>query len=395
MKKILIIGAGILQVPAFIEAKKMGYRVATFDQDVNAPGFVIADEAYQISTLDIEVATAKACDIKPDGVMTLASDMPLRTVANIAQRLGLHSISIETAEVATNKLMMRERLQQHNVPIPVFYKVSNFEEFRNVVKNFKTEKIIVKPADNSGSRGVQLCDVSKMIEKETYDYSVEFSRNGMLVVEEYMNGPEVSVETYSINGMVEVIAITDKVTTGAPYFVEMGHSQPTILDLDIQEQISKVAVDAVLALGILDGPSHVEIIVTENGPKIVELGARLGGDNISTSLVPLSTGVNLVRACIKTAFGEIPEIKKKFNKAAIIKYINPQKGEIRSIQGIEDIPNIPGVEQFVLLKDVGDVVTEIKNSNDRIGFLICTGDELKYSIAQSDFALARLKIITN
>jgi biotin carboxylase len=394
MKKILIIGAGILQVPAIIEAKKMGYKVATFDQDKNAPGFILADESYQISTLDIIEATTKAIEIKPDGVMTLASDMPLRTVASIAQTLGLKAISIKTAEVATNKLKMRDELERKKVPIPCFYKVDEFEEFKKVVRNFKTEKIIVKPADNSGSRGVQLCDTTNLNIKETYDYSKKFSRSGELIVEEYMNGPEVSVETFSLNGKVHVIAITDKVTTGTPYFVEMGHSQPSKLDIELQKEVCNVATAAVLALEVFDGPSHVEIIVTEQGPKIVELGARLGGDNISTSLVPLSTGVNLVKACIQLALGEIPDIKNKFNRAAIIKYIDPPKGEIISIHGIEEIRESRGVEEFVMLKHVGQTITEIRNSTERSGFLISSGDDLKDVTNQINIALDKLDIIT-
>lgn len=195
--------------------------------------------------------------------------------------------------------------------------------------------------------------------KDSYIYSRDFSRSGQLIIEEYMNGPEVSVETFSLNGKVHIIAITDKITTGAPYFVEMGHSQPSKLDIDLQEEICKVAIAAVLALKIYDGPSHVEIIVTPSGPKIVELGARLGGDNITTSLVPLSTGVNLVKACLQTAIGEIPDINKKFNRAAIIKYIEPPMGKITSIIGIEEISEIHGVE-FVMLKRVGEKITEIK-----------------------------------
>ena len=89
---------------------------------------------------------------------------------------------------------------------------------------------------------------------------------------------------------MHVIQITDKLTTGAPYFVEMGHNQPSLLPKNIQQQIEKVAKMAVKALGIQNGPSHTEIKVTSEGPKIVEIGARLGGDNITTHLVPLSTG---------------------------------------------------------------------------------------------------------
>lgn len=380
-------------MPAIIEAKKMGYKVATFDQDSNAPGFKLADESYQISTLDILNATNKAIEIKPDGVMTLASDMPLRTVASIAHSLGLKSISIETAEVATNKLKMREELERNKVPIPYFYKIDGFEDFVNAVKKFKNEKIIVKPADNSGSRGVQLCNTTNMNIKDSYIYSRDFSRSGQLIIEEYMNGPEVSVETFSLNGKVHIIAITDKITTGAPYFVEMGHSQPSKLDIDLQEEICKVAIAAVLALKIYDGPSHVEIIVTPSGPKIVELGARLGGDNITTSLVPLSTGVNLVKACLQTAIGEIPDINKKFNRAAIIKYIEPPMGKITSIIGIEEISEIHGVE-FVMLKRVGEKITEIKNSSDRSGYIINSGNNLKDASNQMDVALGKLKITT-
>jgi biotin carboxylase len=393
VKKILIIGAGTLQVPAIIEAKKMGYYVATFDLDNNAPGFKLADESYVISTIDIEAAVSKAREIRPDGVMTLASDMPLRTVAAIAKELSLKAISEETAYFATNKARMREKLQENGVPIPKFYIADDLTTFEKSVGEFKGERFIVKPADNSGSRGVHLCDDITDI-YNIYKYSKRYSRSGEVLIEEYMEGQEVSVETFAINGNVYVIAITDKLTTKAPYFVEMGHSQPSRFDIINQDKISNIAIQSVKALGIMNGPSHVEVMVTRDGPKIVELGARLGGDNITTHLVPISTGVNLVESTIKQALGEVPNITRTQQGAAVIRYFQSPVGKIISINGIEETKKVFGVKEINLIKDVGDFIQEVQNSTDRIGFIICGGANLEEVIEQCDKALNAVKITT-
>lgn len=375
MKKILIIGAGILQIPAIIEAKKMGLKVVAFDYDKNAPGFKIADEAYVISTIDIENAVKKAKEIKPDGVMTLASDMPLRTVAAIANELNLPSVSEETAYAATNKARMREILQENGVPIPIFYKINTKLLFDEKIKQFIDRQFIVKPADNSGSRGVGLCDVGSDMDK-VYNYSMLHSRSGEILIEEYMTGQEVSVETFAINGQINIIAITDKITTGAPYFVEIGHSQPSTINSEIQREICEVAIAANKALNILNGPSHVEIIVTQDGPKVVEIGARLGGDNITSHLVPLSSGINLVKATIQYALNEDPDIKRTKKQAAVINYFKSPTGIITSIRGIEEIRKFDGVVEVQIAKNVGEEVAEIRNSSDRIGYYICSGESL-------------------
>ena len=300
--------------------------------------------------------------------MTLATDMPMRTVAAVAKEMNLIGIDEETALKATNKAEMRKALQLNNVPIPKFYVVSNKDEYKEVVKQFNIP-FIVKPADSSGSRGIfEVKDIhNDDLIIEAYDYCHPFSKVGDVVVEEYMEGPEVSVETLTVNGECHVIQITDKLTTGAPHYVEMGHSQPTMLSKEISEQISKVAKAANKAIGIKNGPSHTEIIVTKEGPKIVELGARLGGDNITTHLVPLSTGVNMVECC------EIPDIKKKWHKGSAIRYFDQKPGCIKSIDGIEKAKKVSGVKQISIVHGVGENVTEVTSSGSRIGFVITQG----------------------
>lgn len=393
MKKIMILGASILQLPAILKAKEMGLQVIAVDMDKNAIGFKDADVCLEISTIDIQkvIDAAKRYDI--DGIITIASDMPMRTVAAVAKELNLVGITEETALKATNKALMRECLKEHDVPIPLFFKASDYDKYLNKVKLFSS-KFIVKPADNSGSRGILLVQDIKNIHEIEYafDYSKKYSRSGEIIVEEYMEGPEVSIETLSIDGQVNIIAITDKLTTGSPNFVEMGHSQPSQLSQQIQNQIKEIAIKAIIAIGINNGPSHTEIIVTNEGPKIVELGARLGGDNITTHLVPLSTGVDMVKCCIEIALGNKPDFDRKINGGSAIRYFQISTGKIKGIFGLNRAKLMPCIKQISFIKKPGDYVNVINNSSDRIGFIISQSDSAINAIRICEEAMSIIKI---
>lgn len=397
MKQIMILGASILQLPAIQKAKKMGLNVIAVDMNPEAVGFKEAGITCEvISTIDTEKILEAAKRYKIDGIMTLASDMPMRSVAFVAKKLGLVGISEQTALNATNKAVMRQCLKEHGVPIPEFYKVSSKEQYEDALSVFRNKGIrcIVKPADNSGSRGIELiADINNAQETGTaYEYSKNNSRCGDVVVEEYMEGAEVSVETLSIGGECHVIQITDKLTTGAPFFVEMGHSEPSMLPDEIKKRIAEVARSAVNAIGITDGPSHTEIKVTQDGPKIVELGARLGGDNITTHLVPLSTGVDMVECCIRIALGEKPDLEKKFDKGSAIRYLKSDIGEIQGISGIDEARKVPGVKQVSIVHGVGDRARKIKNSVDRIGFVIAQADSPENAVSICEDAMQKIAI---
>ncbi len=396
-KKIMILGASILQLPAIQKAKEMGLQIVAVDMNPDAIGFQEEGVVKEvISTIDISAVVECAKKHGVDGVMTLASDMPMRTVAAVSKELGLVGITEETALKATNKACMREALQQYGVPIPVFYKVSNRAQYNEAVSKF-TVPFIVKPADNSGSRGI--VKISNLEDKvaifEAYDYSKASSRNGDVVVEEYMCGPEVSVETLTVDGECHIIQITDKITTGAPHFVEMGHTQPSQLDIETKKQIAEIAKMANRAVGITNGPSHTEIIVTKSGPKIVELGARLGGDCITTHLVPLCTGVDMVESCIKIALGEKPDIASKFCKGSAIRYLTCESGKIESITGIEKASRFEGIRQISIVHNAGEIVSEIKSSSDRVGFVVAQGEDAIEARNFCKEAISKINITIN
>ena len=208
-----------------------------------------------------------------------------------------------------------------------------------------------------------------------------------------MEGPEVSVETLAVDGDVHVIQITDKLTTGAPYFVEMGHSQPSQLSEEIRRRIAEVAVAANKAIGIQNGPSHTEIIVTRDGPKIVELGARLGGDCITTHLVPLSTGVNMVECSIRIALGEKPNLDIKWSKGSAIRYLKTGIGTVKKVNGVSEAEKIPGIIQVSIVHGVREKVSEIKSSVDRAGFVVAQAEDAGKAVEVADIGVNAINII--
>lgn len=391
MKKLLIIGASILQLPAIKKAKEMGLYVAVIDYNPNAIGIQYADEYFNASTMDEDAVLEVAKEFKPNGIMTLATDMPMRGVAKVSETLGLQGISYETAVKATDKYDMIKAFEENNVPAPWFYLIKNDKELSQL-KDKLSYPCIMKPTDNAGSHGVvKIHSYEELLNK--YEYSQKNSRQGNVIVEEYLDGQEVSVEIMVVDGVVNILQITDKFTTDAPYFVEMGHSQPSRLDLDIQNKIKDVAERACKAIGINQGPAHVEMKVTSQfGPKMIELGARMGGDNITTHLVPLSTGIDMVESTIRIALGEHPNITPTLNCGSAIKYFEVPFGVITSIENVEDALKIEGVKQISFTKNIGDESTPIHCSNDRIGFVIAQAENAEKALRVCEEAMKKIKI---
>lgn len=392
-KKMMILGGSALQVPAIHAAKKLGYEIILVDYDENAVGFALADVKLVVSTLDMEEVYRQALAYRPDVVITSTSDGPVRTAAYVNEKLGKKpDLAYEDSLCATIKSHMRKRLEENHVPIPSYYAVESWEEFQEAVKAF-SGRCIVKPSDNAGSRGVVLLDGRGKTEEELhriYAYSKGNSRNGIVMTEEFMSGAEVSVEAMTVNGKTTIIAITDKYITPPPYFVEIAHSEPSRLDQGTQERIREVALQAVRAIRLQNGPSHTEIKVTEQGPKVVEIAARLGGDFITSRLVPLSTGVDLVDASVRLAAGGEPDLSIKWQRAAAIHFIQSGKGKLKRLEAGEEILCMDGVEEVVLYKKAGDSTDGTKSSNDRLGHIITVGRTPEEAMDAGRKALERI-----
>lgn len=392
MKRLLIIGASILQLPAIKRAKELGLCVAVADYNPQAVGIPYADRYYNVSTIDEQGVYEAAKDFHADGVMTLATDMPMRSVAYTCSKLGLIGISYETAVKATDKGEMIKAFEAAGVEHPWFFIINNISEIDAALEKI-TFPCITKPTDNAGSRGVMVAS-SEVELRQALQYSSENGHSGSVIVEEYMVGHEVSVEAIVYQGKPHILQITDKLTTGAPHFVEIGHSQPSILSLETKETICDLAGRAALAVGIQNGPVHAEIILTDQGPKMVEIGARMGGDCITTDLVPLSTGIDMIKATIDISLGMKPDLEQRFEKGAAIRFIPTAAGKITSIKGTDQAASLSGVKRISLMKTVGEMCSNVESSIDRIGFAIAQSDTPQNAATICENAIGMIQITT-
>ncbi|MBQ7622156.1 MAG: ATP-grasp domain-containing protein [Bacteroidales bacterium] len=392
MSKILIIGASLLQLPAILKARELGYHTVVADYDPHAVGIGYADEYFNVSTIDAEGITALAEKIRPDGIITLATDMPMRALASATTRLGLPGISLATAVLATDKGKQIEMFEKSGVAHPRYVVLHPGDNPRSI-EGKMVFPCVVKPTDNAGNRGVSFCrDVQELA--DCYSYSLSNSRSGDVIVEEYMEGSEVSVEIIVYHGKVHVLAVTDKMTLGKPYFVEIGHTEQSRLAPADVAAINGLASRAVLSLGIDDSAAHVEIMLTKDGPRMVELGARMGGGCITTHLVPLSTGIDMIKSVMDMSMGLTPDVTPKFDKGSALRHITGVEGTIVRFEGVEEAKSVPGVKEVAFMKKEGEEARSFRNGSDRIGYVIAQGEDASDAERICQEALSRIKVVT-
>jgi biotin carboxylase len=301
MIKIAVIGASYLQLPLVKKINALGYESHCFAwESEDSVCKDVAHYFYPISIIDKESIYNKCTKIKIDAILSIASDVAVPTISYVANKMGLVANSDESALISTNKLLMRSGFKRVGLPTPFYFSVSESTYFDDKLK--LSFPLIVKPTDRSGSRGVSLSnsleELMKNIEKAVFQ---SFKKEA--IIEEYIEGKEYSIESISQNGEHTVLAITEKITSGSPYFVELEHHQPAALTKDLKNQIEATVKKGLDALEIRNGAAHSEIKINEKGIYLIEIGGRMGGDFIGSHLVQLSTGYDYLKNIINVALG--------------------------------------------------------------------------------------------
>lgn len=320
MKKIVIIGANDFQNPLILKAKEMGFETHVFAWQDGSIGERTADFFYPISIVERDRILKECEKIRPDAVASIGSDLAMLTVNEVAGKLKLPCNSMECTQISTNKYAMRRAFQAAGVPVPGFVSI-DAKTPGEKVKELKLP-VIVKPTDRSGSRGItKLTDWKEF--SEAQKLAVENSFEKRAIVEEYLTGEEYSCECISYEGAHYFLALTKKYTTGEPHFIETGHLEPSGLSQVQIEKVKDAVFQALTALKVENGASHTEFMIDEaDKVKIIEVGARMGGDCIGSHLVPLSTGYDYVRMVIDVACGKKPDFRKlRQEGAACIRFI--------------------------------------------------------------------------
>ena len=364
-KKIAIVGASYLQLPLVLKAKELGIKTICFAWKDGAVCRDYADQYFPISIVNKEEILEVCRKERIDGITTIATDVAVPTINYVAHELGLVGNSIESGFIATNKYAMREALKKGGVNCPFFQKVRSFSDALSAIEK-TTFPVIIKPCDRSGSMGVTKVDSMDGL-AEAVGAALEASFCKEAILEKFVDiAHEISVEGISWKGTHHVLAITDKITTGAPHYVELGQHQPSQLPLAILEEAVRQVKLGVKALGIEYGASHPELMISKTGEVFVtEIGARMGGDFIGSDLVRLSTGYDFLKGVIEVALGEFSGVRLGERSHAGVWFYSPDTPRVKDI--IQHRPQYPWIIRSELHEEE---LKPLTRSADRAGYFI-------------------------
>lgn len=379
-RSILILGASEIHLPVIQECKRLGYCVLVADFDPGAPGLQIADVPLAISTHDVDAVLAAARAHSIDGILT-TSDYPVRTVARVCRELGLHGLSEASAAICTDKFLQRNLLRSCGLICPRFELIESPQHLSTAAG--LAFPIVVKPVDSSASRGVSRVDDPHDL-RDAYELARSYSRSANVIVEEFISGPEFSVEALVQHSVVHVVAITEKAThgDGERFYVETRHIVPASISSALSETIRGTVQKALVAAGLDDTASHTEIKLSPRGPVIVEIAARLGGDYITSDLVPLSTGVSMLRNVIRLAIGHEIDLAPVTSKVAGIQFVTPEN-HARAAERFAQVRRDPRVHRTELHEKPKDAT--LRSSLDRLGYLIASAETREELLATLNF----------
>lgn len=369
-KKIAIIGASYLQLPLVLKARELGIEVFCFAWEEGAVCRNFADHFYPVSIVEKETILEICRENRIDGITSIASDVAVPTVNYVASQLHLCGNSVESGFLSTNKYAMRKALKKGGCNCPFFQKINSVSDALSAL-NKTTLPVIVKPCDRSGSMGVTKVNSPDGL-KSAVDAALEASFCHEAILEKFVDiAQEISVEGISWKGEHHVLTITDKVTTGAPHYVELGQHQPSQLPSGILNEAVRQVKLGIKALGIEYGASHPELMISKNGEVFVtEIGARMGGDFIGSDLVYLSTGYDFLKGAIEIALGAFSGVHFGNEHCAGVWFYSPDTPQVKDI--IKHQPQYPWIIRSELHEDE---LKPLTRSADRAGFFIYRGNE--------------------
>lgn len=363
MKKIAIIGASYLQLPLVLKAKELKCQTICFAIADGAVCKEFSDFFFPISIVEKDQILKICTDFEVDGICTIASDLAVETVNYVADSLSLTGNSVYSSQYVREKHLMKSKLNQFNLPTIKYFEF-NSDKLDELTK-LEHFPYVVKPSDRSGSLGVILVySFDELL--ESVKRAITLSFNSIALVEEYVIGNEISVETISFSGEHYILAFTDKIISPPPYFVELAHRQPANLEPVLIEKITALIPTILDSLQIKNGASHIEFIISRTGDVfIMEVGARMAGDLIGSHLVYYSTGYDYLKAVLEISMGEFNPPSLHQSKHAIVLFkSNETKINLNSIE------NLP--ENLKLIEDVNwnNQSEGLTNSGDRCGFSV-------------------------
>jgi len=392
MKKILVLSGGYYTRLVQSKLAAAGFYVITADRDASAPAAVLSDKFAAVDVVDMSATLELAKENQIDGVMAV-NDIGVPTAAYVAEKLGLPGIYGETAQRCIDKALMRSVWRNAEVPIPNFRLAATQDE----AVAFAAEigfPCVFKPRRSSAGRGISVAHTVDQA-KWSAKFAWPHCRGLGILVEHFLEGTELTVESISYGGQVHILAISDKVKPDLRTRVATSLNYSAEFEPEILAQIEDVARSAVTSLGINIGMAHTELILTSEGPKLVETGARGGGGHIFHTCIEAVSGINAPVACAHLLTGESLDLPKATRKGAVYRFFNPPPGILREVRGLDKLAELPYVLDYGMLKAPGDTVGVLVNSLERAGFVVTSGETRDLAIDAADRAEKLIEFVVD
>jgi biotin carboxylase len=373
------------------------------DANPEAPGFRGADDRIIASTYNIDETVAAAREyhrtVRPiDGVMCIASDIPL-TVASVAHALNLPGIPLESARLASEKLAMKKKFVADGVPVPWFASVDSSVQVKTIAME-RGFPLVIKPVDSRGARGVQRLTGNEDLDR-AFDLAAKESPTRRVMVEQFLDGPQVSTESIMLDGVAHTPGFADRnyefLEKYAPNIVEDGCDLPTILETGDQQSVRDIVQQAALSMGIRNGIVKGDIVVHKGKAYVIELAARLSGGLLCSDLIPLNTGVEFVEGAIRLALGEpvgLADMVPRFQHCVCQRYLFPRAGRVVRIAGEEEVRRQRGIVLCQVRVTIGSVVGPMNCHPARAGMVIAVGESREQAVQRARTAVETIEIET-
>jgi biotin carboxylase len=381
--RLLVLGAGPAQIGLLRAARERDLFVIAVDRDPSAPGFAYADKRALVSTEDEPAVDRLARAESVDGIISPGADWPVGVAARVAARLGLpHPIDAATAALVTTKSRQRERFAAAGVPQP-----RPLEE--------AVAPCVVKAPDRQGQRGLTLVRTQEEL-PAAIEAAIEASRNGVYIVEEYVDGPEVTVQAVSIDGVFHPLLVADRLTADPPAFgVALAHVWPCVTGTQSPIEAARAAAEA---LGVRNGPTYTQIRVGVDGSRVVELAARLGGGH-DAELAEAATGVKLNDLALDFALGNRVSVTGTQSHSssqpggACVLFLVAPEGVLHAVEGREAAHAAEGVLDVRIYREPGFRIGPLRRGADRAGAVIAVGESRDDALARARAAANEIRFV--
>ncbi|PTN34151.1 ATP-grasp domain-containing protein [Desulfonatronum sp. SC1] len=401
-KRILLFPAGPAQKEAFLAAKELDMHIVAVDRNPDSACRPLADEFFELDPGEAETLTEFALHYHSrhnlSGVLLVGCDIPV-SCAMAAKAIGSPGISVESAALTVDKFRMKQTLREKGVAVPDFFAVENAEAVKAIIRR-NPRRMIIKPNDNSGARGILQVTPDSDID-EAFAYAARNVKKRGVTLESYEDGPQISTEALVIDGKIVITGFADRnyeyLSRYFPNVLENGATLPSALSANEQKAVNDMFISGIRALGIDNGVAKGDMIFTKDGAKVIEIAGRIGGGKFASMIVPESNGVRLLHAALQAATGQIPDLKyltPTHHRGVAVRYMFPPPGKVVRIDGEETARQTDGLLELIITGTVGSVINRMASHADRAGWVVCVAPDRETAIKRAEAAINHINFVT-